>query len=247
MTAEGYDFVIVGGGSAGCVLAARLSEDPAARVLLLEAGGRDWHPLYHLPAGFAKMTKGIGSWGWHTVPQRHMDGMVIRFTQGKVIGGGSAINAQIYTRGNALDYDEWRQMGCDGWSYEDVLPYFRKAEDNDTWDNRCHGKGGPLGVSKPLAPLPICEAYFAAAAELGIPLNDDLTGETPGRRRLLPAHPAERPPLLGGDGLSAPNRGRPNLTVRTGAAGDAHRRRERPRHRRRDARTAAAITARRRK
>ena len=106
-----------------------------------------------------------------------MNGMQIRYTQAKVIGGGSAINAQIYTRGNALDYDGWRQMGCDGWSYEDVLPYFRKAEDNDTWDNRWHGKGGPLGVSKPRAPLPICEAYFAAAAELGIPRNDDMTGE----------------------------------------------------------------------
>ncbi|MBL9058353.1 MAG: GMC family oxidoreductase N-terminal domain-containing protein, partial [Rhodobacteraceae bacterium] len=119
----GYDFIIVGGGSAGSVLAARLSENPAARVLLLEAGGRDRHPFYHLPAGFAKMTKGIGSWGWQTVPQRHMGGMQIRYTQARVIGGGSTINAQIYTRGNALDYDEWRQMGCDGWGYEDVLPY----------------------------------------------------------------------------------------------------------------------------
>lgn len=173
-----YDHIIVGGGSAGAVLAARLSEDPNRRVLLLEAGGRDNHPFYHLPAGFAKMTKGIGSWGWHTVPQRHMKDMRIRFTQAKVIGGGSSINAQIYTRGNALDYDEWRQMGCAGWGYEDVLPYFRKAEDNDSFDNRYHGKGGPLGVSQPRAPLPICEAYFAAAAELGIPRNLDLTGES---------------------------------------------------------------------
>ena len=171
-----YDFIIIGGGSAGAVLAARLTEG-ASRVLLLEAGGRDRHPFYHVPAGFAKMTKGIGSWGWHTVPQRHMKDMVIRYTQAKVIGGGSSINAQIYTRGNALDYDEWRQMGCGGWGYEDVLPYFRKAEDNDTFDNRYHGKGGPLGVSQPRAPLPICEAYFAAAGQLGIPRNLDMTGE----------------------------------------------------------------------
>ncbi len=172
-----YDTIIIGGGSAGSVLAARLTEDPNRRVLLLEAGGRDRHPLYHLPAGFAKMTKGIGSWGWHTTPQRHMKDMVIRYTQAKVIGGGSSINAQIYTRGNALDYDEWRQAGCTGWGYDDILPYFRKAEDNDTHANRYHGQGGPLGVSQPRAPLPICDAYFAAAAQLGIPRNLDMTGE----------------------------------------------------------------------
>jgi choline dehydrogenase-like flavoprotein len=212
-----YDVIIIGGGSAGSVLASRLTEDPNRRVLLLEAGGRDRHPFYHLPAGFAKMTKGIGSWGWHTVPQRYMKDMVIRYTQAKVIGGGSSINAQIYTRGNALDYDEWRQAGCTGWGYDDILPYFRKAEDNDTFDNRYHGKGGPLGVSQPRAPLPICDAYFAAAGQLGIPRNLDMTGEVQdgvgfyqltqkSYRRSSTAvaylRPAER---------------RPNLTVQTGA------------------------------
>ncbi|MFC2969218.1 GMC family oxidoreductase [Acidimangrovimonas pyrenivorans] len=211
-----YDFIIIGGGSAGCVLAARLSEDPAARVLLLEAGGRDRHPFYHLPAGFAKMTKGIGSWGWHTVPQRHMKGMQIRFTQAKVIGGGSSINAQIYTRGNALDYDEWRQLGCEGWGYEDVLPYFRKAEDNDSYDNRYHGKGGPLGVSQPRAPLPICEAYFAAAGQLGIPRNQDMAGETQdgvGYYQLTQRNVRRSSTSIA---YLGPARGRPNLTVRTG-------------------------------
>ncbi|WP_176084572.1 GMC family oxidoreductase N-terminal domain-containing protein [Martelella sp. HB161492] len=175
---RGYDFIIIGGGSAGSVLAGRLSENPDVEVLLLEAGGSDRHPYYHLPAGFAKMTKGIGSWGWQTVPQRHLKNKVFRYTQAKVIGGGSAINAQIYTRGNAADYDEWRQMGCEGWAYDDVLPYFRKAEDNETYDNKYHGKGGPLGVSEPRAPLAICEAYFEAAAALGIPRNHDINGET---------------------------------------------------------------------
>ncbi|MBJ2151320.1 GMC family oxidoreductase [Paracoccus sp. IB05] len=213
---ENFDFIIIGGGSAGAVMAARLSEDPATRVLLLEAGPRDRHPFYHLPAGFAKMTKGIGSWGWQTVPQRHMNGMQIRYTQGRVLGGGSSINAQIYTRGNALDYDEWRQLGCEGWAYEDVLPYFRRAEDNDSFDNRWHGKGGPLGVSKPAAPLPICEAWFRACAEMGIPFNPDMTGEVQdgvGYYQLTQRNVRRSSTSTA---YLRPARGRANLTVRTG-------------------------------
>jgi choline dehydrogenase len=214
---KAYDFIIIGGGSAGSVVAARLSENPDFNVLLLEAGGSDRHPFYHLPAGFAKMTKGIGSWGWSSVPQRHMQNRVFRYTQAKVIGGGSAINAQIYTRGNALDYEEWRQMGCEGWGYEDVLPYYRKAEDNDTFENRYHGKGGPLGVSQPIAPLPICEAYFEAAAALGIPRNHDVTGEKQdgvGYYQLTQRNARRSSAAMA---YIAPNRGRKNLTVKTGA------------------------------
>jgi len=213
----GYDFIIIGGGSAGSVLAGRLSEDPAASVLLLEAGGSDRHPYYHLPAGFAKMTKGIGSWGWETVPQRHMGGKVFRYTQAKVIGGGSAINAQIYTRGHPLDYDEWRQMGCTGWRYEDVLPYFRKAEDNARFENRYHGTGGPLGVSDPRAPLPVCEAFFEAAAALGIPRNPDINGarqEGVCFYQLTQRHARRSSAAMA---YVAPNRQRANLTVRLGA------------------------------
>ena len=212
-----WDYIIIGGGSAGSVLAARLSEDPAARVLLLEAGPRDWHPFYTIPAGFAKMTKGMGSWGWHTVPQRHLGGAQIRFTQAKVLGGGSTVNAQIYTRGHPLDYDEWRQSGCTGWSYDDVLPYFRKAEDNDTWDNKWHGKGGPLGVSKPTAPLPICEAYFAAAGQIGIPTNPDLVSETPegvGYYQLTQRNVRRSSTSKA---YLDPVRGRANLSILTGA------------------------------
>ncbi len=212
-----YDYVIIGGGSAGCVLAARLSENPDVRVLLLEAGGTDRHPFYHVPAGFAKMTKGIGSWGWQTVPQKHMNNMVIRYTQAKVIGGGSSINAQLYTRGNALDYDEWRQMGCEGWSHRDVLPYFRKSEDNDTFDNEYHAKGGPLGVSQPISPLPICEAWFRAAAEMSIPRNHDLTGASQdgvGYYQLTQRNARRSSAAMA---FLAPAKRRANLTVKTSA------------------------------
>jgi len=216
MTEPVFDFIVIGGGSAGSVVAARLSEGGAMRVLLLEAGGRARNPLYHLPAGFAKMTKGPGSWGWRTVPQRHLGGRELPYTQARVIGGGSAINAQIYTRGHAQDYDDWRDMGCDGWGYDDLLPHFRRAEDNDTFDDACHGRGGPLGVSRPVAPLPICDAFFAAVA-LGIPRCADMAAARPvgvGHYQLT-QRTARR--CSAATAYLAPIRGRPNLTLRTGA------------------------------
>ena len=174
-----YDYIITGAGSAGCVLAARLTEDPEVKVLLIEAGGSDRHPFFHMPAGFAKMTKGIGSWGWSTVPQRHMKDRVLWYTQAKVLGGGSSINAQIFTRGNSKDYDEWSELdGCKGWSFRDILPYFKRSEDNQRFSNAYHGTGGPLGVSAPINPLPINEAFIRAGQEYGLPYNPDFNGAT---------------------------------------------------------------------
>jgi choline dehydrogenase-like flavoprotein len=213
------DYIIAGAGPAGCALAARLSEDPSVKVVLLEAGGRDSHPYFHMPAGFAKMTKGIASWGWSTVPQKHLDNRVIWFTQGKVLGGGSSINAQIYTRGNPRDYDIWAYVHrCAGWSYAQVLPYFKRAEDNQRFADSYHASGGPVGVSAPINPLPINEAFIRAGQEYGLPYNPDFNGarqEGVGHYQVTVRNAQRSSAAVA---YLKPLRGkRPNLTIRTGA------------------------------
>jgi choline dehydrogenase-like flavoprotein len=210
-----YDYIIVGGGSAGCVLANRLSADPSIKVLLLEAGGGDSSMLFRMPAGFAKMTKGVASWGWSTVPQKYLNGRVIWYTQAKVIGGGSSINAQLYTRGNAKDYDAWAtDAGCSGWSYKEVLPYFKRSEDNQRLHDAYHSYGGPLGVSYPVNPPPISDAFLRAAQEAGIPFNFDFNGAVQdgmGHYQLSTRN-AERSSAA--SAFLKPAQSRPNLEVR---------------------------------
>ncbi|ANL46455.1 glucose-methanol-choline oxidoreductase protein [Rhizobium phaseoli] len=214
----GFDYIITGAGPAGCVLASRLSEDPDVKVLLLEAGGGDRNPLFHMPAGFAKMTKGVASWGWQTVPQKHMKGRVLRYTQAKVIGGGSSINAQLYTRGNAADYDLWAsEDGCEGWDYRSILPYFKRAEDNQRFADDYHAYGGPLGVSMPAATLPICDAYIRAGQELGIPYNHDFNGRQQAGVGFYQLTQRNRRRSSASLAYLTPIRDRKNLTVRTGA------------------------------
>ena len=139
------DYIIVGGGSAGCVLAARLSENPDATVLMLEAGPRDTDPYIHMPVGFFKMTGGPLTWGYQTAPMKHANNRVAVYPQARVLGGGSSINAEIYTRGCPEDYDAWaNDHGCTGWSAKELMPYFIKSEDNERLGGAMHGVGGPL-------------------------------------------------------------------------------------------------------
>jgi len=184
---ETYDFIIVGAGSAGCVLANRLSADPKNRVLLLEAGGDDrplrnlkqfWSNLMiHTPIGFGKtLNDPKVNWLYETEIDEGSGGRRHKWPKGKVLGGSSSINGLLYIRGQAADYDGWRQMGCEGWSYQDVLPYFRRAEHQERGENRWHGVGGPLNVSDITEQHPISGALLEAAIEAGIPRSDDING-----------------------------------------------------------------------
>ena len=220
-----FDYVIVGGGSAGSVLAARLSEDPATSVCLLEAGGKGDGLLVRAPAAVVAMLPGrpkINNWGFETVPQAGLNGRRGYQPRGKALGGSSAINAMLYVRGHAQDYDEWADLGCPGWSWQDVLPYFRRAENNELGDDALHGAQGPLQVSQQKAPRPVTEAFVQAGEALQIRRTQDFNrgdNEGIGHYQVTQFHD----PARNGERCSAaagylhPVMGRPNLTVLTRA------------------------------
>ena len=173
---ETFDYIIIGAGSAGCPLAHRLSENPKHRVLLLEAGPKDRNPWIHIPIGYYRTMTSPLSWGYETEPDEGIAGRSLLWPRGKVLGGSSAINGLVYIRGQAQDYDHWRQLGNEGWGYEDVLPFFKKAEDQERGGDDHHGSGGPLKVSDIRDRREICDAFIEAAQQVGIPRNDDFNG-----------------------------------------------------------------------
>lgn len=214
---QGYDYVIVGGGASGCVLAARLSENPGVRVCMIEAGGRDSHPMIHMPVGFAKMTTGPLTWGLTTAPQKHANNREIPYAQAKVLGGGSSINAEVFTRGHPSDYDRWVEEGAEGWGFSDIRKYFLRSEGNSILSGAWHGTDGPLGVSNIPAPQAMTRAFVQSCQEFGIPYNPDFNGPVQEGAGVYQTTTKDNRRCSAAVGYLRPALGRKNLTVITGA------------------------------
>jgi len=216
MSAE-FDYVIVGAGSAGCVLANRLSENPATRVLLLEAGGHDRAREVHIPIAFPKLFKTEHDWNYETEPQARLSGRRLYWPRGKLLGGCSSTNAMIYIRGVPQDYDAWHALGAEGWRFADVLPYFKRAECQERGADPWHGDDGPLSVADPRHVHPLSRAFVAAALECGLPANDDFNGATQEGAGLFQVTQQRGARHSTAAAYLTPARHRTNLTIRTTA------------------------------
>jgi len=212
-----YDYVIVGAGSAGCVLAARLTENPHSRVLLLEAGGADNAKEIHIPAAFSKLYKTAVDWNYSTEPEPCLHNRRLYWPRGKMLGGSSSMNAMIYVRGNRLDFDHWASLGNQGWSFKDVLPYFKKSETQVRGESELHGANGPLHVTDLRCVNPLTRAFLEAAAELGVPSNPDFNGELQDGAGLYQVTQKNGSRHSAADAYLKPSLGRKNLTVVTNA------------------------------
>lgn len=213
-----FDFIVVGAGSAGCVLANRLSESGRFSVLLLEAGPEDRNPWIHIPLGAGKLrAHPTVNWRYETVPEPTMNDRRLPIPRGRVLGGSSSINGMIYIRGQAQDYDTWAQLGCRGWSFADVLPYFKRSEDNARGESAYHGVGGPLHVSDVAARHEVCDAIIRACEAIGIPANADLNGPEQEGVGYLQATIRRGRRQSTATAFLKPARRRPNLRVLTGA------------------------------
>ncbi len=213
-----YDYVIVGAGSAGCVLAARLTENPATRVLLLEAGPPDDADEIHIPAAQNLLFQSTYDWNYQTIPQERAAGRSIYWPRGRTLGGSSSINAMIYIRGSRYDYNTWRdEYGCEGWGYTDLLPYFLRAEGNSRGASAYHGASGPLSVTDPRYKSPLASAFVDAAEQAGQAANDDFNGSRQDGVGFYQVTQRRGRRWSAADAYLHPAAGRPNLTIRTDA------------------------------
>ena len=213
-----FDFLIVGGGSAGCVMASRLSEDPAIKVCLIEAGPIDKNPLIHIPLGMLwLMHSKVLNWRFYTDGEPHLAGRRLFWPRGRMLGGSGSSNAMLYTRGHSSDYDAWAALGNRGWSYAEVLPYFRRAENNEAGETPYHGVGGPMNVAVQRDPNVLSRTFLKAAEQCGIPFNADFNGENQEGAGLFSVTQKNGRRWSQARGYLQPALGRSNLTVLTGA------------------------------